>query len=322
MLNKYSLFLKKNRDARVILIAVSLILLALVFVWAIYSNFGSLLAKSTPFPVQMHSVKQADYSKDPAFMQIAPVELQLAIDAIWDDNPDAQSLTQRMTQANDNFFSDVASVTPQAATNIPSSIPDEPTTTASGVSPTDSTPFSATSTIPGPTGTVLSPTKTNIPGMPTNTESPVTPSSTPSQPSPTFTFTPPPANTFTQPPPTNTTSPSCGSLSLTNFSTDTKKVTININNGSPTMISISQISLNWPAGNDSLDKIFLGTSKIWDQTAPPTSIVINSGWTGTARNIGSNSTSPLKFTFLSQVASSGYSIQVRSTNDCLVKFSN
>ena len=321
MLKKYSLFLKKNSIARAILIAASLSLLALVFVWAIYGNFDSLLAKSTPLPVQMHSAKQADYSKDPAFLQIAPVELQLVIDAIWDDNPDAQSLALRLTQVNDNFFYVVASVTPRETTNLPSSTPDRPKTTDSGASPTASIPLSATSTIPGPTGTGLPPTNTNIPGMPTNTEAPGFPSSTPSQASPTFTLTPPPTNTYTQPPPTNTTSP-CGSLSLTNFSTDLKKVTVRINNSSPTMISISQISLTWPAGNDSLDKIFLGTSKIWDQTAPPTSIVINSGWTGTARNVGANTNSTLKFTFSSQVVSSGYSIGVKFTNGCSVSTSN
>jgi len=321
MFTKYSQYLKNNTTTCIKLGAGILLVLALLFILAIISNFGLLLAKNTPFPVHMHSARQANYSNDPDFLEIAPVGLQLIFDAIRDDNPDEQSFALRLTHVNDNFFSVVASITPQETTNIPSSTPDGPTITEPGVSPTVSIPVTSTNTIPGPTGTGLPPTKTNIPGMPTNTESPEIPSSTPSQLSPTFTLTPPPTNTSTQPPPTNTTSP-CGSLSLTSFSTVSKKVTTKINNGSPTVISISQINLTWPTENGILDKIFLGTSKIWDQTVPPPSVVINSGWTGTSRNIGGNTNSILKFTFTSQVASSGYNIEVRFTNGCSVYNTN
>lgn len=78
------------------------------------------MAKSTHLPINLHSAKQANYSQDPAFMQIPPMQLQLVIDAIWDQNPDVQNLSMRLTQVNQNFIAGVTSITPQPP-NITSS---------------------------------------------------------------------------------------------------------------------------------------------------------------------------------------------------------
>jgi len=316
MLKKVSLFLKINSAFRRVVIAVSLCLIALVFAGAIYGNFGTLLAKTTPLPINLHSAKQANYSQDPAYMQIPPMQLQLIIDAIWDQNPDTQNLSLRLTQAEQIYFADVPSITPQPPTNIPPPItgtplPEHTTTPSLEVSPSP--------TNPGPTDTI-------IPGGPTATNSfiPDTATLPPSThtatlPPSTHTATlPPPTHTATQQQPTNTIVSPCASISVSNFSTNLKRATWNIINNSPSSITISQIDLSWPSGNDSLDKIFLGTGKIWDQTAPPSSVVISSGWTGSSRDIGGSSTKLLKFTFLSTALNSGYNLSIRFTNGCFV----
>ena len=305
MFKKVVLFLKINSAFRRVVIAVSLCLIALVFAGAIYGNFGTLLAKTTPLPINLHSAKQANYSQDPAYMQIPPMQLQLIIDAIWDQNPDTQNLSLRLTQAEHIYFADVPSITPQPPTNIPPPItgtplPEQTTTPSLDVSPSPTNP---------------EPTDTGVPGGPTATNSFIP--NTATQPPLTHTATqPPPTHTATQQQPTNTVVSPCGSISISNFSTNLKRATWNIINNSPSAITISQIKLSWPSGNDSLDKIFLGTGKIWDQTAPPPSVVITSGWTGSSRDIGGSSTKPLKFTFLSTILNSGYNLSVTFTNGC------
>jgi len=300
----------------------------------------SSIAKSTPLPVNLHSSKQANYSRDPAYMQIQPMELQLVIDAIWDQNPNIQDLSIRLTQVNQNFFESVASITPQPPTSIVSQgtntpVPENFTQTNTPVSnPTDPPAItstlaitaSPTSTTQEPTETSGLPTNTNIPGAPTNTQSPPTHTleSTNTDAPPTHTVEPtnttvPPSNTPV--PPSITPNP-CGSISISGFYTETKRATWSINNNSVATISISKINLSWPAGNDSLDKIFLGSAKIWDQNAPPPSVVITSGWTGGSRTIGSSASKELKFTFISQSISSGYNLKVWFTNGCSVNKSN
>ena len=314
MINKFVLFLKINSAFRKVVIAVSLCLIASVFVAAIFGNFGSLLAKSTPLPINLHSAKQANYSQDPAYMQIPPMQLQLIIDAIWDQNPDTQNLSLRLTQAEQIYFADVPSITPQPPTNIPPPVTGTPRPEILTQTTTPSLEVSPSSTNPVPTDT-------GVPGGPTATSSPIP--NTATQPPPAYTATQsPPTYTATQKQPTNTVVSPCGSISVSNFSNELKRATWSIINNSTSAITISQITLSWPAGNDSLDKIFLGTGKIWDQTAPPPSVVITSGWTGSSRNIGGGSTKPLKFTFLSTALNSGYNLSIRFTNGCTANSSN
>lgn len=243
-------------------------------------------------------------------MQIPPMQLQLIIDAIWDQNPDTQNLSLQLTQAEQIYFADVPSITPRPPTNIPPPItgtplPEQTTTPSLEVTPS--------STNPGPTDTV-------IPGDPTATN-PLIPDTATHTPLIHTATQPPPTHTATQQMPTNTVSP-CNSISISNFSTNLKRATWNIINNSPSSITISQISLSWPSGNDSLDKIFLGTGKLWDQTAPPPSVTITSGWTGSSRDIGGSSIKPLKFTFLSTALNSGYNLSVSFTNGCTAKSSD
>ena len=314
MINKFVLFLKINSAFRKVIIATGLCLIALIFVVAIYGNFGSLLAKSAPLPINLHSAKQADYSQYPAYMQIPPMQLQLIIDAIWDQNPDTQNLSLRLTQAGQIYFADVPSITPQPPTNIPPPVTSTPLPEILTQTTTPSLEVSPSSTNPGPTDT-------GVPGGPTATSSPIP--NTATQPPPTYTATQsPPTHTATQQQPTNTVVSPCDSISVINFSNELKRATWTIINNSPSAITISQITLSWPSGNDSLDKIFLGTRKIWDQTALPPSVVIASGWTGSSRDIVGGSTKPLKFTFSSTAQNSGYNLSVRFTNGCTATSSN
>lgn len=320
MIKKFVLFLKINSTTRKVVIVASLCLIALIFVGAIYGNFDSLMAKSTPLPINLHSAKQANYSQDPAFMQIPPMQLQLVIDAIWDQNPDVQNLSMRLTQVDQNYFAGVASITTQPPTITSSPMTDTPLPDSLTRTFTPSVEVSLTSTISGPTSTSLPPTDTTIPGGPTNTSSPLTNTFTPSIPTHTNTH-PPPTPTFTQPPPTNTTSP-CGLISLSNFITETKRAKWSINNNSATTLTVTKIKLTWPSENDALNKIFLGSAKIWDQTAPPPSISITSDWIGGSRTIGSSATKQITFTFFSQSISSGYNLTVWFDNDCSINKSN
>ncbi len=314
MINKFVLFLKINSAFRKVVIAVSLCLIASVFVAAIFGNFGSLLAKSTPLPINLHSAKQANYSQDPSYMQIPPMQLQLIIDAIWDQNPDTQNLSLRLTQAEQIYFAEVPSITPQPPTNIPPPVTGTPLPEILTQTTTPSLEISPSSTNPGPTDT-------GVPSGPTATSSPIP--NTATQPPPVYTATqPPPTHTATQQQPTNTVVSPCESISVSNFSNELKRAIWTINNNSTSTITISQITLSWPSGNDSLDKIFLGTGKIWDQTAPSPSVVITSGWTGSSKDIGGGSTKPLKFIFLSTAQNSGYSLSVIFTNGCTAISSN
>ena len=305
MIKKFFLYLKINSAIRKAVIAASLCLIAIIFLNAIFGNFGSLLAKSPPLPVNLHSAKQANYSQDPAYMQIPPMQLQLIVDSIWDQNPDTQNLSLRLTQAEQIYFANVASITPQLPTNTLSPITGTPLPDILTQTTTPSLDVSPSLTDPGPTytSTPLGPTATSSPSPSTVTQ-------------------PPPTYTVTQQPPTNTLVSPCKSITLTNFVTETKRARWSINNNSISMITIEKINLTWPSGNDSLDKIFFGSSKIWDHTAPPPSVLITSDWTGGSRNIGNSSTRELIFTFVSPSISSGYNLFITFTNGCIVNKSN
>ena len=110
--------------------------------------------------------------------------------------------------------------------------------------------------------------------------------------------------------------------SIRNFETSKKQVDWMVRNDSSFSITITQVNLSWLAGNDSLDKIFLGSAKIWDQTASPPSVAITTGWTGGSRTIGSSANQELRFTFISQSISSGYNLKVWFTNGCSINKSN
>ncbi len=279
------------------MIVLVVLLLGAVFIWGIFSNFGLLLAKATPFPIDLHSASQANYQKDPDYMQIPPMDIQLVIDAIWDLNLNSQNLSMRLTQVNENFIASVSSVTPQPTfTNTPEISNSDPDST---LVLTPGTPAATMELTPS-----FSPTVTP-PGFAAS----ATASSTSAQPSNTPSKTPPlPTNTVT----------SCGSVSVGSFVTGEKKVTWTVSNNAPSTVTINRITLSWPAANTDLDKVFFGQSKIWDGTGPPPSIVINPG----SVILGGNLSNKLSFYFLNTVASGGYNISITYNNGCSVSRSN
>ena len=93
-------------------------------------------------------------------------------------------------------------------------------------------------------------------------------------------------------------------------------------NNSSSLVTISSISLSWPSANESLDKIFFGTGKIWEGTGAPPSIYISSGWDGSSRDISGNSSKKIEFTFNQQSVSTGYNLGINFTNGCSVSKSN
>ena len=148
MLARIDTILKKADWLRVTLLTLGVLLLAAYFLWGIFRNFGFLLKKATPFPVNFHSATQANYQADPEYMQIPPMDIQLVIDTIWDQNLNVQDLSLQLTQVHDNFLARVETVT---------------TPTGEAVA--------ATGTSPGPT---TSPPQTNTPLPPTATPAPPT----------------------------------------------------------------------------------------------------------------------------------------------------
>jgi len=301
---------KQNRSAHLVLIAGFLLILGGIFVWGIYQNFGQLLARSTPLPVDLNSSNQANYSTDPDYFQIQPMSIDLIVDAIWDLNPNAGNLAVQLTQVNEIYYAVVPSITPmQIALNPDQTMLPEPSVIFSTPEPAENGEV-----IPDITGTspaVSSATPGGLP-LPTSTAVVLKPTNTPSK------MVQVPTNTLS--PSTNTVSP-CSQLSLSGFTTASKRVSWTITNGSGTAITVSRINLNWPENNGSIDKIFLGTSKIWDGTAPPPSVVINSGWVG-SRTIGPFSPSQIIFAFGDQSAGSGYSLTINFSNGCSLNKSN
>jgi hypothetical protein len=104
MFSKLNSYLKKSRWLRGALIILGVFLLGGYFIWGIFGNFGFLLKKGTPFPINLHSATQANYQVDPDYMQIPAMDIQLVIDAIWDQNQNVQDLSLQLTQVNENFI--------------------------------------------------------------------------------------------------------------------------------------------------------------------------------------------------------------------------
>jgi hypothetical protein len=336
MFERFNHLLKTSQLARILIIAALISCLILVFIAFLYGNFGLLLAKSTPFPVDLHSSRLADYSADPGDFIIPPMELQLVIDAIWDQNPNAQDLSVRLTEVNENFLSAVASITPTTKSEIirednppggTSTAPDlnAPTPETGVTSPAPSLTFTTTpsrtqpTTTNTPKATSSSPTQTAQIPLPSDTPTSQPASRTPAAPTNT---TAPPTNTPLLPtntpfPPTNTIAP-CSQISLWGFSTHFDVARFMINNNSTSGITISQINLSWPEANGDLDRINLGHSTIWDGNAPPPSISISGGWTGSPRNISSHNSRLLSFRFDHTASGSGYALTVTFTNGCSI----
>lgn len=347
MFSKFDSYLKKARWLRVTMVALGVLLLGGYFIWGIFRNFGYLLTKSTPFPVNLHSATQADYQIDPAYMQIPPMDLQLVIDVIWDQNQSAQELALQLTQVNENFLARVSTVTPQPTqTQTISTQVNTPTATAMGE--TEQSPLSTSSVTPTPllasaTATSIAPTHTSAP--PTNTPpGPTYTSPPPTNTPPGPTNTPlPPTNTpilptDTPPPPTNTPVPStntplppsatslpptstpapCSQLSLSFINTPLRLARWKITNNSGASFTINSIQISWPAANDELEEIYLSASSIWDGSENPPSATISSSWNGgdSRRTVSPFSDPNIAFYFDDYAQSSGYSLTIIFSGGC------
>jgi len=300
--------MKNSTALRIAVLILGCASLGALFILGIFSNFGFLLARSTPFPINMHSSVQANYQKDPDYMQIPPMDIQLVVDAVWDQNLNSQNLSLRLTQVNDNFLASVASVTPRPTATVTAVSDFTPKITQGGPTATiDLTPSSTPTETP--IGFIASPTSTGAAVTPTIMDH----SPTETEPVPTDTTIPP---TNTPLPPTNTVSP-CAQLSLSSYSTSVKKVAWLVVNNSPNAVYLERLSLSWPLPNDDLTKIFFGQSKIWEGTASPPSITINPS----AQVLPGNSSKKIEFFFVSQTASSGYNLTL-NLSGCVLSTSN
>ena len=300
--------MNKSPALRISLIILGCLVLGALFILAIISNFDALLVKSTPFPIQLHSSVQANYQKDPDYMQIPPMDIQLVIDAIWDQNLSSQNLSLRLTQVNDNFLASVASVTPRP-TATDTAIPEITATITEG-GPTATIDLTPPST-PTETsiGFIASPTATGASETPTITVQ--SPTDTPH--APTDTAIPP---SSTSSPPTNTVSP-CSQLLIVSFSTGNKKTSWSVVNNSSTSLPFNSLTLSWPASNGNLSKIFYASSKIWESSASPPSITINPS----GQVLPGNTTTRVEFFFVSDSAPSGYTLML-NIDGCVINTSN
>lgn len=291
MLKRLNTQMKKSALLRIIVLVLGCSLLGGLLIWGIFSNFGFLLARSTPFPINMHSYTQANYQKDPDYMQIPPMDIQLVIDAIWDLNLNSQNLSTRLTQVNDDFIASVASVTPRPTTTN-TSVPEfTPSSTQFDPTPTTNLTPSSTHT-ETPIGFIVSPTATSTNVLPT--ESPSIPTNTVN----------PPTNTVT----------ACGALSLSGFNTDTKKANWTVSNSSSSSVTINSISISWPSSNSDLSKVFFGQAKIWEDTASPPSITVGN----LSENLAGGTSKILSMFFTDQTASSGYNLTINYSAGCII----
>ncbi|MCJ7717742.1 MAG: hypothetical protein MUO54_14655 [Anaerolineales bacterium] len=249
-------------------------------------------------------------------MQIPPMELQLVIDAIWDQNPNAQELSNRLTAVNENFIEKVSSITPQPPTFTPSPNTQIPGTSQLPDSPTTTLLSSPTKTLTLPTNTSSPPTKTNAPGAPTNTALPPssTPMATDTDVPPTDTDMPP---TNTPIPPSATTSP-CSEISLSWYGYTESRIGWTLDNSGNTVVVISSVQIFWPASNNELELMSLDGDTFWTGNISPPSATISSGWAGgvSRRSITPFHAEILRLWFDDTSQSSGYSVTVEFNNGC------
>jgi hypothetical protein len=103
-----------------------------------------------------------------------------------------------------------------------------------------------------------------------------------------------------------------------------RQVSWQISNYAANPISISRISLAWPAANKKEMKVMLGGVEIYSPDLAPPSATINSGWKGTvaARSIGPGKTSTLTFEFETTASTNqnGYTISVQLNPGCSLNF--
>ena len=260
------------------------------------------------------------------------MELQLVVDAIWDEDPNAQELAVRLTEVNDTFFSIIASVTPQPTHTI--STEDPGTTGSQNNTDTPTLEYSVTPTLEGAKETAPAPTYTDIPPGPTATPDPATPTNTAAAPPSTNTAIPtntdvpptnteiPPTNTSIPPtntplPPSNTPSP-CGELTLSWFGRTSTRIGWTFNNSGNSEFVISSVQITWPASNDELELLSLDGDTFWTGSKSPPSTTISSGWIGgvSRRKINPFENTILRFWFNETSQSSPYSITVGFTNGC------
>jgi hypothetical protein len=125
------------------------------------------------------------------------------------------------------------------------------------------------------------------------------------------------------PTPTPTATPDpCSGLSLTDFQIDEEKISWTMANNGVTTVKITGIYLDWPNGNEELQKIILGGREIWDQEDdnPPTTI--HSGWQTPNRRLSPGESKSLIMEFAEDAASSGYDLVVTLDNGCQISDAN
>ena len=196
------------------------------------------------------------------------------------------------------------------------------TASAAGTQPTNDSgvvPPLSTS-VPG-SGPVPA-TFTTAPTVGSPTSSPVASSAASATAAPTATPSPsptsvPPSQTPTTVPPTpipTSTPDVCSLVSIGGFRTDGDRAIWGMNNSSGTTVTIIRIVLNWPAGNEELDRIRFNSSSIWngEDESPPSDI---SSFTGN-RMLGGGDAKDLAFEFSSSAQSSGYSVTVQLDIGC------
>jgi serine/threonine-protein kinase len=188
----------------------------------------------------------------------------------------------------------VASVTPSPSpTNTPTRTA-TPSATMTGA--LSVTPVASVTPSPSPTNT---PTRTAT--------ATATPSATPSR-TPTFTATP--------------TQDVCPLITIGGFSHISTIAKWVITNNSGATITIAAIDLSWPASNNALHYISVGSPVIWMGEESPPSAHIDSEWIGgqSARQVGTSAS--LEVGFGTNAAGSGYNLSVTFDNGCQASTGN
>jgi serine/threonine protein kinase len=150
---------------------------------------------------------------------------------------------------------------------------------------------------------------------PGSTAQPTTPSPT-STPPPSATSVPSatPAPSDTPAPTPVPTEDTCSLLSLTGVSASGNKASFGMSNGSTTTVTILRVTLSWPGGNGTLERVRFGSSTLWNGTADPPSISIDS-FTGN-RKLEFGDSKSLVFEFAEAAEGSGYGISVQLDHNC------